>query len=146
MLGSMFLFRYTELSMSFRTVWKGRKTKQNRNVRMNSDRTQFMDKYTRYELRINSTIRMKISLNLFFIKIFNIWVKSIFLLFWLINSKRVSPYWLNSNSLVPLFYQIFIERIKRRYRMEFYYIHNIIRFWKTIELDEIDFCITIDEK
>lgn len=51
-----------------------------------------------------------------------------------------------SNSLVPLFYKIFIERIKRRYRMEFYYIHNIIRFWKTIELDEIDFCITIDEK
>lgn len=143
MLGSMFLFRYAELSMSFRTVWKGRKTKQNRNVRMNSDRTQFMDKYTRYELRINSTIRMKISLNLFFIKIFNIWVKSIFLLFWLINSKRVSPYWLNSNSLVPLFYQIFIERIKRRYRMEFYYIHNIIRFWKTIELDEIDFCVSI---
>lgn len=142
----MFLFRYAELSMSFRTVWKGRKTKQNRNVRMNSDRTQFMDKYTRYESRINSTIRMKISLNSFFIKIFNIWVKrEKYPPSFLINKFEKSISMLvESNSLVPLFYKIFIERIKRRYRMEFYYIrHYIIRFWKTIELDEIDFCISI---
>lgn len=46
MFGSMFLFHYTELTMSFRTIEKGRKTKQNRNVRTNSGRTQFMDKYT----------------------------------------------------------------------------------------------------